>query len=60
MNDLVMTADEVATAFKVSVNTARRWAKDGRLGAFRVDPAGDWRFPRARVREALDGSEQGV
>lgn len=47
-----LTSAEVAALFRVSVNTANRWARQGRLPAFRT-PGGQWRFLEPAVRAAL-------
>jgi len=50
----LMTAAEVAAAFRVDEKTAIKWAREGKIDAFKT-PGGGWRFPETVVRAALNG-----
>lgn len=45
----LLTVGEVAALYRVSPNTVRSWARNGKIPAIR--PGGDWRFSRRWVRE---------
>lgn len=47
----LLTATEVAKAFRVDPSTVIRWAQDGTIPAIRV--GGVWRFRRADVEQLL-------
>jgi excisionase family DNA binding protein len=47
-----MSVSQVAGLFRVNPPTVNRWAKSGRLPAFRT-PGGRFRFPAAAVRALL-------
>ena len=50
------TLAEVVELFNVHEDTAKRWAAQGRMGAFRTpsdDARGHWRFPAHKVREQM-------
>lgn len=53
----LLTPDEVARIFKVSARTVGRWAKTGKLPAFRT-PGGQARFSRSVVEAFLAEAEQ--
>jgi excisionase family DNA binding protein len=42
--ETIMTASEVASFLKVSVNAVRRWTRAGKLKGHRLGGQGDWRY----------------
>lgn len=48
-DDELITAEEIATIYRVSQQTVRRWARDGVLPTAVVTPGGHRRFRRSDV-----------
>ena len=55
--DRLLTPDEVATMFRVSVKTVRNWAKAEKLHPIRT-LGGHRRYRESEVRAFLDGKPQ--
>ena len=53
-SDRLLTADEVASLFKVGPKTVQRWAKMDKIEYIRT-PGGHVRFRESNVRKALLG-----
>jgi excisionase family DNA binding protein len=53
----LMTASEVAAAFRVDPKTVGRWAKAAKLRSIKT-PGGQRRYPEADVRALLEGAEE--
>ncbi len=52
-----MTVEEVATAFKLSPKTIRRWLREGKFPrAHLLSRQAGWRVPRIEVDKVLKGS----
>ncbi len=54
-DEVIMTANEVATFLKVSVGAVRRWTRDGNLKGHRMGGRGDWRYFKKDVLAFLYG-----
>jgi excisionase family DNA binding protein len=52
-DDRILTADEVASIFRVDPKTVRRWANAGRLPSFRT-LGGGHRYYASAVKKLLD------
>ena len=51
----IMTATEVASFLRVSVNAVRRWSRNGKLKAYRLGGSGAWRYLKTDVLDFLHG-----
>jgi excisionase family DNA binding protein len=49
----LMTVREVAELLHIHCSTARRWADNGTLKAYRISPRGDRRFKKADVLQVI-------
>jgi len=59
-NALMLTVGEAARELGVHVNTVRRWADEGKLESFKLNPRGDRRFKRSYIQTFLsDGQHKG-
>jgi transcriptional repressor of dcmA and dcmR len=54
----LMTAEEVADYFRVSVATVRRWTNAGKLSCYRIGGNRERRFSPEQVRAFLTQHEQ--
>jgi excisionase family DNA binding protein len=52
-DEVIMTAEDVATFFKVSVSAVRRWTRNGQLKGHKLGGKGDWRYLKGDVVEFL-------
>jgi excisionase family DNA binding protein len=50
----LLTIEEVAEIVRQHENTVGRWAREGRIKAFKL-PGGLWRVPREEVEAVLRG-----
>jgi len=49
----LLTGEEIATTYKISQGTVRRWARDGILPVAAITPGGLRRYRRADVEALL-------
>jgi len=49
----LLTGEEIATEYRVSTNTVRRWAREGILPVAAVTPGGMRRYRRGDVEDLL-------
>lgn len=53
MADRPLTAQEAADFLKVHIATIKRWIKEGRIKAVKIDRG--WRIRRSEIERILDG-----
>jgi hypothetical protein len=55
VTDRMLTTDEFADLFRIDRSTANRWAKvyPRQLGAVKLTPRGQWRWPEGKALAAL-------
>lgn len=53
MAERPFTAQEAADFLKVHINTVKRWIKEGRIKAVKIDRG--WRIKRSEIDRILDG-----
>jgi excisionase family DNA binding protein len=51
----LLTARDVAKLLNLNVNTIRRWAKNGMITAYRVNPRGHMKFSEEDITNFLTG-----
>jgi len=55
--EIILTANEVASFLKVSVSAVRRWTREGNLKGHRLGGKGDWRYVKKDVINFLYGEK---
>ncbi|MCR4392795.1 MAG: helix-turn-helix domain-containing protein [Dehalococcoidales bacterium] len=55
--EIILTANEVASFLKVSVSAVRRWTREGNLKGHRLGGKGDWRYVKKDVINFLYGEQ---
>ncbi len=53
--DRMLKVSDVAEILHANPNTIRRWAEQGRIGAYRIGVRGDLRFRQSDIARFIDG-----